>query len=485
MPETNDDNFFEDEDKSFEELLDSYSTGMNENIQVGDKIKGEIISIGIDSIYIDTGSKIDGVLDKIELLDENGDLPYSKGDSIDLYIVSLDESEIRLSKALTGQDSQHLLYDAFENKIPVEGKVAEVIKGGFHVDIMKNRAFCPISQMDIYFVKDPETFVGSTYKFFITRYEERGRNIIVSRKAFLNHDLKEARATFLNELEKEKILEARVTKLMPYGAFLELFPGIEGMAHISELSWSRVEKADDVLKEDENVRVKVIGIEQNDSGEVPKISLSLKQVDGDPWDGIEEKFQKGDTIRGKVIRLTSFGAFVEITPGVDGLVHISEMSYLKRILKPEDVVTSGELVSVMIKEIQKDNKKISLSIKDAEGDPWIGITEKYTKGQAVTGTIEKKEQFGYFINLEPGITGLFPKSKISKSYDAAGIEKMKPGDSIKIKVEEINPKERKITLGPFNATDGDDWRSFTKESPSPMGALGEKLQKALNKKDKK
>ncbi len=491
MQDNNGDEFFDEEEngldedrQSFEELLNSYDSGMKEDLQTGDKIHGEIIAIGEDTVYVDTGTKIDGIVEKSELLDENGDLPYAMGDHIDLYIVSMKESEIRLSKALAGQESKHLLLDAYKNKIPVEGKVIAVIKGGFHVDVMKNRTFCPLSQIDIYFVKDPEPFVGNSYNFLITQYEERGRNIIVSRKAFMHEDLKEARTQFLKDLQVDKTFEGRVMKLMPYGAFVELFPGIEGMVHISELSWSRVEKPDDIIKEGQTINVKVIGLETKESSNKPKIALSVKQVDGDPWDTIEEKIKKGDVLTGKVTRLTKFGAFVEIAPGIEGLVHLSEMSYVKRIVKPEEVVSAGEIVSVSVKDIQNADRKISLSIKDAAGDPWLEVAEKYRKGQTITGTIEKKEQFGYFINLEPGITGLLPKSKISSSPEAQDIEKKKNGDTITVMVEAVSVTDRKITLGPLQSTDGDAWREFSKESSKPTSALGQKLQKALKSKDK-
>ena len=185
MPGHHDDDFTDNEEQSFEELFESYNKGMNEDIQVGDKIRGEIISIGSDSVYIDTGTKIDGVVDLQELVDEDGELSFKKGDAIELYVVSFSESEIRLSRALTGQDSRHLLYDAYKDNIPVEGKVKDTVKGGFHVDIMQKRAFCPISQMDQRFVKNPEDYLGDTFQFIITQYEEHGRNIVVSRRLFM------------------------------------------------------------------------------------------------------------------------------------------------------------------------------------------------------------------------------------------------------------------------------------------------------------
>ncbi len=473
------------EEENFAELFESYNKGMNEEIQVGDKIQGEIIEIGMDSVFINTGTKIDGVVEKNELVDENGDCNLAKGDILDLYVVSSNESEIRLSKALSGASGHHMLYDAFENKIPVEGKVSATCKGGFHVEIMKKQAFCPLSQMDLKYIKDPEQYVGSTFQFIIKRIEGKGKNIIVSRRDFIELDQKDARNQFLKDLAVGKILNGCVTKLMDFGAFIELFPGIEGMAHISELSWSRTNKPDEVLKEDENVKVKVIGIEHSDSGKNPKIALSVKQVEGDPWESVFEKIKEGDIIKGKVTRCMDFGAFVEIAPGAEGLVHISEMSYTKRVLKSENVVNPGDLISVMIKEIDPEKKRISLSIKDAEGDPWVEASEKYMPGKTFIGIVEKKEKFGLFVSLEPGVTGLLHQSKISKSFDAAKIEKLKPGNKISVTIEDINPRDRRIALIPSDSSDHEDWKGYTEESKSPAGSFGEKLQKALNAKNNK
>ncbi len=193
----------------------------------------------------------------------------------------------------------------------------------------------------------------------------------------------------------------------------------------------------------------------------------------------------GDKVKGKVKQCMHFGVFVELEPGIEGLVHISEMSYKKRILKTEDVVNIGDMIDVMIKEIDHDKKRISLSMKDAEGDPWINIQEKYKTGQSVEGIVEKKEKFGYFITLEPGITGLLPKSKISKSANPASIEKLKEGDKITVAVEEIKIHDRKISLTPGDATEEDDWKKYSKESKKvSLGSLGEKLQQAMNNKVK-
>ena len=466
-------------EESFAELFESYSGAMSEDIQVGDKISGEIISIGKDAVFIHTGSKIDGMVEKAELLDEEGHLPYKVGDVLDLYVVSYNGNEIRLSRAISGIGGVELLKDAAAKAVPVEGRVKGTCKGGFNVEIMQRRAFCPLSQMDLKFVEKTDEYVGKTFLFLITLLEEGGKNIVVSRRELLNRELKKARKEFYASLEIGGELEGKVTKLMPYGAFVELFPGVEGMIHLSEFSWSRVENAEELLQPGDTVKAKVIGIEKGKKADQVKIALSMKQMTGDPWDTVGQTAHEGDKVEGKVTRCTNFGAFVEIAPGIEGLVHISEMSYRKRVVKPEDVVRVGEIVPVVVKEIDPAKRRISLSIKDAEGDPWIHVEEKFSVGQSIVGILEKKESFGYFVTLEPGITGLLPKSKIRKSFSQADIERLKEGDPISVLIEEMDSRGRKITLGPGDTRHEEDWQSFAKVAEKSMTSLGEKLRDAI------
>ncbi len=473
------------EEKSFEELLESYTAGMNEDLQVGDLIRGEIISIGRDTVYMDTGSKIDGVVEKVELLDDTGTLPFNTGDVLELYVVAKTESEVRLSKALSGIGGIQHLKEAYANRVPVEGKVNETCKGGFRVEMLQQKAFCPISQIDINYVETPEDFVDQTFEFLIKRFEENGRNIVVSRKELLARELEKTRAAFYETLKIGETYSGCVTRLMPFGAFVELAPGVEGMAHISELSWSRVENPDEVVAPGDKLTVRVLKIEASDKKNQKKIGLSVKQAMGDPWETVNTTFSAGSRVTGKVTRCMKFGAFVEIAPGIEGLVHISEMSYTKRVLHPEDEVDRGQSVSVMIKDIDSEKRRISLSLKDAEGDPWLEVGEKFSAGNLIEGTVEKKEGFGLFISLAPGITGLMPKSKISQSENPAKIESCKPGDTLKAVIERINPDERKITLAPADAADTGDWKNYSGTSAGkPMGTLAEKLQQALLSKNK-
>lgn len=472
----------EEAEESFADLLAAYDTGMNEDLQVGDRIEGKIIAIGDDAVFVDTGTKIDGVVERAELLDEEGGLTCKVGDTLTLYAVSVSTNEIRLSRALSGAGGFEILQEAFENRLPVLGKVRGICKGGFNVEVMNRRAFCPVSQIDLRYVEHPEQYVGEGLEFLITRLEER--NIVVSRRELLNRELEKTRAEFMETLEVGAVIEGEVVKLMPYGAFVRIAPGVEGMAHISELSWSRVEKPEEILRAGERLNVKVIAIGRADNSRQAKISLSIKQLSGDPWNHVQETVQEGQHLTGRVVRCAPFGVFVEIVAGIEGLVHISEMSYTRRVAKPEDLVAPGDPVRVVVKRVDPENRRISLSMKDAEGDPWALVDQKYPVGKIVTGIIEKRGPFGLFINLEPGITGLMPKSKMKASADDSALDRLKEGEAIEATVGEINPAERKITLFPSAKAEQeeDSWQSFSQSGKGSFGSLGAELEKALRPK---
>lgn len=483
MEDNFEDNKSEDQsDENFADLLDSYSSTIGDNLCQGDKIEGKIISIGEKTVYVDTGSKSDGVVDKDELKNEKGEFLYKKGDILTLFVVSLTESEIILSKALSGAGSVSMLEDACFSHTPVEGKVSGTIKGGFSVDIMGKRAFCPVSQIDVRYVEDLEDYIGKTFNFIITRFAEGGKNIVVSRRDLLEVELKEKREAFFKKISEGDILQGRVTKLMPYGAFIELIPGVEGMAHISEMSWTRIETPQEAVSVDDIVNVKLLKIEKKEGSDMPKVSLSMKQTSSDPWDLAQETIHAGDQITGRVIRLAPFGAFVEIVPGMDGLVHLSEMSYTKRVLKAEDVVHEGEMVQVVVKSVNPENKRISLSMKDAREDPWTGASDKYRPGALIDVICEKREKFGIFVQVEPGITGLIPASAVNKSSSSSVFDRLKPGDAVQAMVENTDEEKRRITLVPPDLKDGDDWKNFVKPEKHAMGSMGSILMEAMKKK---
>ena len=485
MTENNkNENHLNGEEDSFSDLLEKYDSGQKNDLNVGDKISGKIIAIGQDTVFVDTGSKLDGMVDKSTLLDENGEFPYEVGHELNLFVVSTNNDEIILSNVISGINDFALLKNAYENEIPVEGKVVEQCKGGFNIEIMEKRAFCPISQIDAIYVENPEEYLGQTLSFQIIKFEEKGRNLVVSRRQLIQKAQEESKKGFLTNLKVGSIVEAEIKKLMDFGAFAELFPGVEGMIHISEISWSRVNNTQDALEKGQKVKAVVLEIQNEPK---LKISLSMKQISENPWHKQDLGIKAGDKINGKVVRLAKFGAFIEIFPGIEGLCHISEMSYIKRILKPEDILNIGDEVDVMVKDIDMDNKKISLSLRDAEGDPWIGIEKKFKTGESITGKIYKKEKFGFFINLSPGITGLLPLSLINKTHKPSKITRLKEGDEITVIIGDINKQKRKIALAPGDSSDEDNWQSYStmnsgkKSGNEPSGTMAEQLQQFLNK----
>ena len=475
-----------EDEPSFAELLESYSGPSEDALQVGDKVSVRVIAIGKDAVFVDTGTKIDGSVERDELLDKDGNLTCEVGDTLDLFVVAREEGEIRLSRAISGAGGQQMLRDAQERQIPVEGKVQATCKGGFDVRVLQQRAFCPVSQIDIRYVEKPEDYVGQTFSFLVTQYEARGRNIVVSRRRLLEKEREASREAYMADLKPGDLRESRVLRVVPFGAFVELAPGVEGLVHVSELSWSRVAEAGDVVREGDRLTVKVLEIKADEKGRGPKIALSAKQAGEDPWQTGIGRFQPGAVVTAKITRCAPFGAFAELAPGIEGLIHISELTFTKRVRKPEDLVTPGDTVSVAIKSVDREARKISLSMREVEGDPWATLREKYRIGQVVEGMVDNKATFGLFISIEPGVTGLLPKARFSDAMDPGRLDNARPGERLPVTIESIDLDQRRIGLGPGERADGGgDWQSFAPSEEKSMGSLADKLQAALKAKNGK
>ncbi|MEL7642452.1 MAG: 30S ribosomal protein S1 [Solidesulfovibrio sp.] len=489
----------------FAALMEASLAERGGEISVGDRITGPVIAVTDTTIVVDTGTKLDGVADKAEFLDENGALTLAEGETVTLYVVSLRGDEVVLSKALTGQGGAEALRAAYEAGLPVEGKVTASRKGGFDVDILHRRAFCPVSQIDVAFTETPESHVGQTYSFAITTFERDGKNIVVSRRKLQEQERAESELRFLESVSPGDIIPGVVARFAAFGAFVEVAPGLEGLVHLSELSWSRCEKAEDAVSLGQAVTVKVLSFDRDKKGR-PRISLSIKQAGPDPWDSVGEHFNVGEKVEGKVVRLADFGAFVEIAPGIEGLIHVSELSHTRRIAKPGDVVSAGQAVTVAIKDIDLAKRRISLSLKEAAGDPWEKVPETFALDSTVEGVVENRQQYGLFVNLAPGVTGLLPASKLRDALEPAAYDKVKPGDTVSVIVSEIDAEKRKITLGPVGGTkereirdgggkrererESDDWKRYVKKEKASQaasggfGLLGDKLQEAMARKKK-
>lgn len=477
-----------EEEISFAEMLAEHEReeAPHARLSPGQRVSVRVVAITGDTIFVSTGSKVDGIVDREEL-EVDGELSVQVGGMLDLYVVTVSPQEVKLSKILRGAGSLSALEEAKEAGLPVEGRVTGQVKGGYAVDVMKRRAFCPASQIDLRQPEDAEAPVGKVYPFLITRLEKGGRNIVVSRRTLLEREQAENREALLAEVHEGDVREGVVSRLAPFGAFVELAPGVEGLAHLSELSWTRVGQADEAVSVGDMVRVKILGISRDEKGS--RISLSLKQVTDDPWKNVATRLAPGDVVTGKVVRNAAFGSFVEVLPGVDGLVHLSELSFEKRVNKPDEVVVPGDVVSVKIKEVDAEKRRISLSLRDAAGNPWDTVTETLPLDADVTGTVEKRAPFGLFVTLSPGITGLMPSGIIQASPSRKVLERLSPGEAVGVRVKSIDVANRRISLVPAGE-DGagepyeKDWKHHApRPAPAPaMGSLGLALQAAMKKK---
>jgi small subunit ribosomal protein S1 len=350
--------------------------------RVGDVVGGKVISIGKDTVFVDLGGKAEGSLDRAQVSDEEGKLQIKLGDKVEARVVADAGGVLTLRvKVGRGPEARAELEQAQQLGLPVEGVVTEVIKGGVSVDVAGVRGFCPASQIDVRFVDDLTTYIGQRLTFRITRYEPR--NMVLSRRALLEEDNARRAAETRKKLEPGAVLRGKVVGFKPFGAFVDL-GGIEGMLHVSELGYSRVERPEDMLSLGQEVEVAVLKVEPGDKGE--RISLSLKALANDPWRDTAAALSEGARVRGKVTRLQPFGAFVEIAPGVEGLVHISELGAGRRINHPREAVAVGQEVEAAVLSVDHERRRIALSMTPSSEGSAEDIAEaaKVVKAHAPT-----------------------------------------------------------------------------------------------------
>lgn len=333
-------------------------------VSVGERISGTIGILGDKAAFVDYGGRSEGAIDLQELRNEMGELIYNTGDTIEAFVAST-EGEVRLTLSLRASNRQ-VLRQAFENGIPIEGRVTGFNTGGLVVNIGGLRAFCPLSQVEAGYCENPESYAGQTHTFKILELRGRGRNIVVSRRAHLEAEAQRRAKELREKLSAGTEMDGKVTHVERFGAFVDL-GGVEGLVHVSEFSHQRVENPRDVLSPGDEVRVKILEL-KGLGGDKERISLSLKALQPDPWDEASERLREGEVVAGKVVSLQSFGAFVELVPGVEGLVHISQLSAERRINKPGEVVSIGQEIQARIQSIDREQKRISLSMKAAQQD---------------------------------------------------------------------------------------------------------------------
>ncbi len=440
----------QEKEESFAELFEAYPVTPEVDFQPGDVVQGHVIKITKEHVFVDLGAKSEGVADISEFLDKDGNPRIAVGDRLELKVASIADG-IYLSKALKvrGQEAIELLRDAFENGLPVEGRVAGANKGGFEIDISGVRAFCPVSQIDLGFCDQPDMHVGARYTFKIVEFRDKGKNIVVSRRAILQEEREKRAKETMAILRPGLEIEGRITRLTEFGAFVDI-GGIEGLIHISEIAHERVKSPSDVLKVGESVRVVVTQVDTG-AKDRPKIGLSIKALLPTPWEkGLD--LREGEVVRGKVTRLTDFGAFVEIMPGIEGLVHISEICY-ERITHPRKVLEQGQQVEARILAIDYEKQRISLSIKEA-----MGLQRRDQAGQdqapeqvelkvgaILNGIVEKPLGKGLLVRLPEagaGIKGFLPYEETGLGERTDFKKRFPQGTSVTVEVVEVDPNGR-------------------------------------------
>ncbi len=447
----------ESEGEKFEHMLEESLTHI-QHLEVGDKVSGEILNITDSYIFITLGGKRDAYAEKADYIDKKGKLPFKIGDTLAGYVVKCSDTETMIAKSLTSVNV-NILHEAFEEKIPVSGKVQSLIKGGYIIDISGVKTFCPLSQIDNKLLVEPKKFLNQTFDFVIIDFKDNGRNIVVSRKVILDEEKNKLKEETLKKLEIGSVIRGKVTRLTSFGAFVDL-GGVDGLLHISQFSWSRIDSPSEVLNIGDEIESKIIKMKGN------KISLSMKALQENPMDIALKELNEGDVVSCRILRNLPFGSFVEIKSGVEGLIPISELARGRRINNPSEVVTEGELVEAQILKINPEKRKISLSLKSLQPDPWDNIYEYVAENDIVAGEIENVVSFGAFIKIRDGITGLLPSSKIKIA--GVKLDKSNAGEEFKVRVVKIDTDARRISLEPTNMPesafdDKDDWHKYKKQ----------------------
>lgn len=421
-------------------------------ISRGAIVTGTIIEKNQNAIYVDLGYKSDGVV-PIEELDGQAD-KFNVGDEIRVYVKKLEDSNGQLllsykkAKDLGAWDD---IAEAYKNKKPVKCVIKERIKGGYNVDIKGVRAFLPQSQLS--HGKNSKESLGQSFDMLVTEFERKRKNVVVSERSLVEKARDKRKEEIFKDHEVDELIKGTVSRIVEYGAFVDLGDGVEGLIHRNDLSWSVISNPRDVVKPGEEIEAKILKMDE----EKGKIGLGLKQKKENPWDSVEDRYQVGQKYKGKVKNLMDFGAFVELEEGVEGLVHISDLSWARNVKHPKEVVNTDDEIEIVVKEIDKERKRISLSYKEVLPHPWEEVAKKYTIGQVVKGHVNNMTDFGAFVQLEQGIEGLLHISDMDwvKKINHPK-EILEKGQEIEVKILNMDTANHRLSLG-LKQTTTDPW----------------------------
>ncbi len=462
---------------SMEAALQEAEARLSKEIRKGQIIKGRVVFVGHDGVAVDVGTKVEGLIPFAQLTNE--ELPEEElknllkpGDEVEVYVLRVDpdEGQILLSRKRVEADrAWKKVAELYEKGEPFEVVPAERVKGGLVAYVEGLRAFIPASQVDLKRNVNLDEFVGKPIPVKIIELSRKKGRIILSRRVLLEEEEKRKKREVLEQLEPGQIVEGKVVEVTDFGAFVNLGP-VDGLVHRSELSWGRFNHPREVVKEGDTVRAKVISVDP----ERERVNLSIKAATPNPWEVVAEKYQVGQKVKGKVVGLTPFGAFVEVEPGLEGLVHVSEMSWTKRPKHPSEVVKEGEEVEAVILKIEPEEKRLSLGLRQLMPDPWKELPEKYPPGTIIKGKVTGITPFGVFVEIEPGIEGLIHVSELDHARVENPAAVVKKGDEVEAVILQIDPAEQRISLS----------RKRLLEPPVPTEEKKPKKKKAQKAKGK-
>lgn len=456
------------------ELTKAYDETLNK-IQEHQVVEGTVISIDKKEVVVNIGYKSDGIIPASEFR-YNPDLKV--GDKVEVYVESQEDKngQLELShKKARLQKSWDNINKAMEGDEIIQGYIKSRTKGGMIVDVFGIEAFLPGSQIDVHPIRDYDIFVGKTMEFKVVKINQDFRNVVVSHKALIEAELEAQRKEIISHLEKGQILEGTVKNITTYGVFVDL-GGVDGLIHITDLSWGRVSDPHEVVELDQKINVVILDFDQ----EKKRIALGLKQLTPHPWDSLDQNLKVGDHVKGKVVVMADYGAFVEIQPGVEGLIHVSEMSWSQHLRSAQDFLKVGDEVEAVILTLDRDERKMSLGLKQLKEDPWENIEVKYPVGSKHTAKVRNFTNFGIFVELEEGVDGLIHISDLSWTKKIKHpSEFTKVGETIDVVVLEIDKENRRLSLGhkQLEQNPWDTYETIYKPGTVHIGKITESMDK--------
>ena len=413
----------------------------------GEIVSGLVVQVNRDSVVVDIGGKSEGVISKSEFVDAVGAFNVKAGDRVDVFIESRESDDGLISLSKEKADKMKVwdeISSACERDEIIEGTISQRVKGGLSVTIRGGvKAFLPGSQVDLRPIRNLEKLIGQTYQFKVIKFNKKRGNIVLSRRVLLERERDELKTKTLQTLEEGMVVTGTIKNLTEYGAFVDL-GGIDGLLHITDMSWGRVNHPGEVFKVGDEVTVKVLKY----NAETERVSLGLKQTQEDPWNHVEEAYPLGKRVRGKVMSLTDYGAFVELEAGVEGLIHVSEMSWTKKVKHPSKLMEIGSEIECQVLEVDARAKRISLGLKQLEPDPWSLFTDKYKPGDKIGGKVRSLTDYGVFVGIEDGVDGMVHKTDLSWTVKVNNpADFYNKGDDVEAIILSINHDEKKVSLG--------------------------------------